>query len=307
MTLQQAMQQATAEIMADRAPKVYRGVHPNRKAHPVQHPYDINCGQCEEWAGRVEELVGDSVTVHDPDECHVFIEHGGKFYDAECPEGVTDWRRLPIFANKGRSRQEVTGLTDESYAAQPAYKFPARACADCEVEQGIMDRSDPNKSHGDCKRHWIARHLRDGFSMDQINAAIAEMSPTAFCPDLSAATVAEGAFDSIRTALFSANLVALADEAMTMVKPFHLSSALSQVENSASGSMSAVRQAAELIMQTDGPLFYKIQEQTQQHRMPQGTISKYLYLIHQKLLRKLHEYATTQTQQAEALVKALIS
>jgi hypothetical protein len=110
MTLKQAMQQATAEILADRRPQVYRGVHPNRKAYPMVHPYDINCGRCEDWAYRVAELVGKGVTVYDPeDECHTFIKYRGKFYDAECPNGVSDWKQLPLFVNAERTREDVIG------------------------------------------------------------------------------------------------------------------------------------------------------------------------------------------------------
>lgn len=118
MTFQDAMATATAEIMADRTPTVYRGEHPNRKAYPVAHAYDINCGQCEEWANRVQELAGEhDVTVHDSDACHIFVEYGGRFYDAECPQGVDRWKQLPIFVNKGRSRQDVTGLAETVVSA----------------------------------------------------------------------------------------------------------------------------------------------------------------------------------------------
>ena len=31
------------------------------------------------------------------DSSHCFISYRGKYYDAACPEGVADWRKLPFF------------------------------------------------------------------------------------------------------------------------------------------------------------------------------------------------------------------
>lgn len=75
-------------------------------------PYDINCGECENFAMAVldennrlevkfedigevgpEEFVG---LEHDLPG-HVWIVCGNKHYDAECPEGVENWQDLPIF------------------------------------------------------------------------------------------------------------------------------------------------------------------------------------------------------------------
>jgi len=30
-----------------------------------------------------------------------------------------------------------------------------RACAQCELDHGVLDRSDPTKSHGLCRRHTL--------------------------------------------------------------------------------------------------------------------------------------------------------
>lgn len=59
-----------------------------------------------------------------------------------------------------------------------------RACANCEKELGILDRSDRTKSHGMCKRHFM-EFVRDaGTPEDEIQQALKEFSTTGFCPDL---------------------------------------------------------------------------------------------------------------------------
>lgn len=72
------------------------------------NPYSINCGCCEEFANDLSEIVfnaiptwGDELT--DPGDDvdlygdHCFVEYDGKYYDAECPEGVEDFRQIPCF------------------------------------------------------------------------------------------------------------------------------------------------------------------------------------------------------------------
>ena len=71
-------------------------------------PYDINNGPCEEfamevidrsglpYAGPTWEIYEDSTDgVALPG--HVWAVHGGRNYDAEAPDGVDDWRDLPLF------------------------------------------------------------------------------------------------------------------------------------------------------------------------------------------------------------------
>lgn len=87
-------------------------------------PYDTNCGSCEEFAQDVIEHLGleegDEIAAcwHDemPD-CtaeeawywsHKFILYQGKYYDSECPEGVTEWRELPCFRNHPVPKPEVS-------------------------------------------------------------------------------------------------------------------------------------------------------------------------------------------------------
>ena len=113
-TLAHAMAQATREILADPDARVFGGGRP--EARRVRDAFDINCGLCEEWATRVEDLCPGASALDpgnlsgDADDSlehgHVFVRHGGRFYDSECPEGVTDWKQLPLF---NRNRQLDAG------------------------------------------------------------------------------------------------------------------------------------------------------------------------------------------------------
>jgi predicted Ser/Thr protein kinase len=79
-----------------------------------------------------------------------------------------------------RNPKKISPRTSPSFKLIEAERF----CADCEQEHNILDRSDPNKSHGDCRRHWIARMIRAGYTPEQVNDFLLELSPNAFCPDL---------------------------------------------------------------------------------------------------------------------------
>ena len=69
------------------------------------YPYDINCGNCDYFAsdflfvaGRLGKSGEPLVTPDEedlPGHCWAFID--GRHFDAEAPDGVTDWRELPIF------------------------------------------------------------------------------------------------------------------------------------------------------------------------------------------------------------------
>ena len=68
-------------------------------------PYDINNGRCEEFALEVIKQIPEAIDVQtesfDGEDTklpgHVWILYQDKHYDAECPEGVSDWKDLPIF------------------------------------------------------------------------------------------------------------------------------------------------------------------------------------------------------------------
>lgn len=78
---------------------------------PYPRPYKINDGLCEDFAHHVVNLVDDPEVRMDFPENHgndalgrfgghVWITDGDKYYDAEAPEGVEDWKSLPFFLRK---------------------------------------------------------------------------------------------------------------------------------------------------------------------------------------------------------------
>lgn len=117
------MQQASQEILSNPEAIVYGGIENEHNGRRPTCPYDINCGLCEEWGERVAELYreatgNDDIDVVDPGNLsghpnddlfgHVFIRFHGRYYDAECPEGVDDWRKLLLFTKQiARSRERV--------------------------------------------------------------------------------------------------------------------------------------------------------------------------------------------------------
>ena len=74
-------------------------------------PYDINNGECEDFAMEILDKMGgyseditkvctqNFVDFGSLDLGHVWILYKGKHYDAECSNGVKDWKNLPIFKN----------------------------------------------------------------------------------------------------------------------------------------------------------------------------------------------------------------
>lgn len=71
-------------------------------------PYEINCGNCQEFASELEDEFPDGQAVwgdeipslfpqaFDPSG-HCFFEHDGRFFDAESPSGVTNPVELPFY------------------------------------------------------------------------------------------------------------------------------------------------------------------------------------------------------------------
>ncbi len=103
MTPQRAMRQVTAAMLAD----------------GYSSAYEINNGGCEEWANEVAALLANTTRPEDhavetwetvfgyADTSHVFLCIDGKFYDAECPEGVDDFTKLPLFSKLPNPNQPV--------------------------------------------------------------------------------------------------------------------------------------------------------------------------------------------------------
>lgn len=61
-------------------------------------PQGVNEGSCLEFAGAIRAAcIGTKMRMQESGPPHCFIEHNGKFYDAECHQGVCDWHELPFF------------------------------------------------------------------------------------------------------------------------------------------------------------------------------------------------------------------
>ena len=81
---------------------------------------------------------------------------------------------------------ETPAGATETVALPQTVAVLIRACADCEQEHGVLDRSNASKSHGHCRRHWLKLVQQTGCSTAEIESALLAMSPDAFCPDLAA-------------------------------------------------------------------------------------------------------------------------
>jgi hypothetical protein len=69
-------------------------------------PYQINDGECDDFADKLQEQIGgvflqtapwDGNFVSSQLPGHAWVYWGGRHYDAETPNGVADWKQLPIF------------------------------------------------------------------------------------------------------------------------------------------------------------------------------------------------------------------
>lgn len=67
--------------------------------------WDINNGYCEEWAYRVADLVPEAFPVW-MDEDHCVLVYRGRYYDADCLDGVDDVDDLPMLSEPGHPRPE---------------------------------------------------------------------------------------------------------------------------------------------------------------------------------------------------------
>lgn len=75
-------------------------------------PKEINTGLCADFASALWEQDRTLNITSDEDQdgleyTHTFIEHQGRFYDAETPDGVDDWRQLPIYARQREELKEI--------------------------------------------------------------------------------------------------------------------------------------------------------------------------------------------------------
>lgn len=86
--------------------------------------WDINCGSCEEWARLAVKRVGgkaywlDQIMNVDPEEVsHCVLVLGGRFYDAQNPEGVDSIHDLDVARHV--SREEYAVKSPPRYGADP--------------------------------------------------------------------------------------------------------------------------------------------------------------------------------------------
>lgn len=100
-------------------------------------PFEINNGACEDWTNLAMERLGYPVyggspsiavasgeikiarwdTLFEADAIHVFLQIDGKFYDAECLDGVADYMDLPIF--KKLKRRQPIAFIDGNFTPPP--------------------------------------------------------------------------------------------------------------------------------------------------------------------------------------------
>lgn len=64
-------------------------------------PCQINGGWCADFALEAKRRLDDvdAKIRADTDSRHTWLEFEGKHYDSEAPDGVEDWRELPLFKN----------------------------------------------------------------------------------------------------------------------------------------------------------------------------------------------------------------
>lgn len=73
--------------------------------HGLEDAYSVNSGMCEEFAQHFMHQIpgGEMYGAEDFEGIdtkypgHLWIFDGNKHYDSECPEGVFEWRDLPIY------------------------------------------------------------------------------------------------------------------------------------------------------------------------------------------------------------------
>jgi hypothetical protein len=105
-------------------------------------PYEINNGNCEEFAYQIVEKIPEACLNYgdDTDDLffgHVWIEYQEKYYDAECPKGVNKLEDLPIFKKRRRKMK---------------YRCGVNGLLICEKENPIKERCLPCAELDKCKK-----------------------------------------------------------------------------------------------------------------------------------------------------------
>ena len=118
MSLTDVLREETEDLLAELRRQGFW--HHEKRRHDAT-TWDINCGYCEVFADAVARRVSgaQAIWAYDPeihppvsedggwDPDHCVVEYQGRFYDAECHEGVDHVRDLPIYKNVGKSRAQV--------------------------------------------------------------------------------------------------------------------------------------------------------------------------------------------------------
>lgn len=84
--------------------------------------WDVNAGFCEDFVVEVLRLaeqagveanmlwMDDMADELDDAPSHCVVVHNGRYYDAECLDGVSELSNIPVYQNQNKTRQQV--LTD---------------------------------------------------------------------------------------------------------------------------------------------------------------------------------------------------
>jgi hypothetical protein len=113
MTIQEALMKVRDEYLAFLMKDGF--FYLSKKRHDAT-TWDINCGYCEDFANEVCDIFPEAETFDlgesdNPesffDYAHTAVRYNSRYYDAECIEGVPDWKMLPIVKNKGKTRTQV--------------------------------------------------------------------------------------------------------------------------------------------------------------------------------------------------------
>lgn len=121
--------------MPDEIERALRDVRDKLLENPVsprvEEPEDINIHYCRYVANSVAERVGDRYDVQILEDggrgfAHTWIAIDGRHYDAECIEGVDDYRGLPFFRRHPEAAVHVepgtTGQADiRNRGTEPLY------------------------------------------------------------------------------------------------------------------------------------------------------------------------------------------
>jgi len=122
-----------------------------------KHPWDINCGDCEDFAEDLAEFLGEGAEVlwidevdsdwteDDDDIRHAVVRFDGYYYDSEEPYGVKDWRHLPLCARALREREEERMRTNSEGLTYSAWLTAANVKSSASTYKAWEAGNDPKR------------------------------------------------------------------------------------------------------------------------------------------------------------------